>query len=216
MFQPIICNILLLSTKFILLMTPLLVRKCVLRCKVHKIRLLWRHDLCFLEIYTGLRFVKIKVCVLRPSTQNCSFVCVCVPSSSYSVLSRICCFSWSSCFKLSTSTFSSMFWNKEKQESGIIIQHTRSAQNNLWLHKSFIMQQSGRILNIITLIFSHFNSSLEVKKMCLNIKGSVRTQESPQSSYVRPSSCCFGSCIVPPHFTLFALISPSLPSKRWV
>lgn len=39
--------------------------------------------------------------------------------------------------------------------------------------------------------------------------------KSPRRGRVRPSSCCLGSCTVSPHFTLFALISPSLPSKRW-
>lgn len=36
----------------------------------------------------------------------------CKQKWTYRALSRSCCFSWSSCFKLSTSTFSSMFWNR--------------------------------------------------------------------------------------------------------
>lgn len=82
---------------------------------------------------SGVSVSKIKVCILRPLTQSVN-LCECM-TVSYSALSRICCFSWSSCFKLSTSTFSSMFWNKEEQGSGIIIQHSCSAQNNLWLQK---------------------------------------------------------------------------------
>lgn len=35
----------------------------------------------------------------------------------YSALSSSCCFSWSSCFKLSTSTFSSMFCNRRKPQN---------------------------------------------------------------------------------------------------
>lgn len=144
------------------------------------------------------------------------FICVCAwyhPLTAFYPESAVSPGAPASSFLLPPSAQCSETKRSRSQES---LSNTRSAQNNLWLHKSFITQQSGRILNIITLIFSHFNSSLEVKKVCLNIKGSVRTHESPQSGYVRTSSCCLGSCIVPPHFTLFALISLSLPSKRWV
>lgn len=80
-----------------------------------------------------------------------------------------------------------------------------------WLQKSFILL-SGNTLNIIILVLSHFHLNISKEENVLEPK--QKSRKSSHSGCVRPSSG-LGSYTVSPHFPLFALISWSLPGKRW-
>lgn len=158
---------------------------------------------------SGVSVSKIKLCILRPSTQTVN-LCECV-TVSYSALSRICCFSWSSCFKLSTSTFSSMFWNKEEQGSWIMIQHSGSAQNNSSKNHLFCYKWKNFKYNC-TYSPNHrvaFSTTVTALQHAFSYKWCVSTWESSHSCHVRPSSCCLVSCCFTSLYSLYPNLSAS-------
>lgn len=208
-------------------MLPPLVRKFVLRHAVHKISPLWCHNWCFLEIYRGLmfrdhsKFLFKSLCfenegVCFQTLNTIMFICVSAcATSSYSALSRACCFSWSSCFKLSTSTFSSMFWNKEKQGSRVIIQHTYSTKWRFGCRNCLFCYKRKNFHDHHT-NSQHFHLNISQEENVLEHKWCVRTRESSHSDDMRPSSWllhCFTSLYsLCSNLSLFALVN----GGRWV